>query len=157
VLLLFGRVGDNAEKLEGLTEGVFELVQVARPDKETLPLGNLMPVTVFINSDAPPPLDLDNMLIVMIMEGGVAARSNKEVAHYDVPGSVLRTNEYLHSYIGCTLHLHLRCENLFVVVYLHDLSSDFYSKLPLKHFREAKVLSSENEIANFMVSASPKS
>jgi hypothetical protein len=156
VLLLFCRVGNDAEKLEGFAEGILKLVEVTRSDKQALTFGYFMPGTVLVNGYSTSTFDLYNMLIVMIMEGCVSSGSNIKVAHYDVSGSVFRTNEYLHSYLGCTFHLYLRCQNLFVVVYLHCLSSDFYSKLPVKHFREAKVLSGENEFVSYAVSASSK-
>ena len=119
ILLLFCGVGDYAEELEGLPERVFELVQIARPDKEALTLGNLMLCTFLIHGDPTPLLNLYHMLVIMVMKRSVASRGNEEMTHDYIAGTVIRSDEDFHPDIVCTFHLHLRCEDLRVVVYLH--------------------------------------
>ena len=138
-LLLSGGIGDDAEELKGLPERVFELVKVARPDKQALTFCQLMFNSLLIHGDATPPFDLYHMLIVVVVKRGVASGGNEEMTHYYVARSVVRANEDLHPDIECAFHLHLRCEDLRVVVYLHIPFAFDVVKSTEKHLTDKKV------------------
>lgn len=80
-LLQFCRIGDDAKKLEGFSEGILELVKVARPDIKALTLRDLMLHALLIHGEALSALYLDYMLVIMVVKRRVASRCNKEVAH----------------------------------------------------------------------------
>jgi hypothetical protein len=75
----------------------------------------------------------------VVMERGISSGSNKEMAHDDITRSVIRANENLHPYIACAFHLHLRCEDLGVVVYLHSPFAFDVVKSIEKHLTDKKV------------------
>jgi hypothetical protein len=78
---LFVGIGNYADEFEILAERIPELVFVIRRNIEALTLSYLVLNTVLIHGDAAVAFDLDDMLVVMLMKWGIAARGNCKMPH----------------------------------------------------------------------------